>query len=163
MQLNRIAACTHRFTPVVVMAAVALATALMPPIAGAQTKSEETQPSEAKLAAPTAADTVQTIFLTHASEQNDFRDIQTDLRNVLPKAKIYGLETQNAITLRATPEDMETAKKLIADLDQARKLYRLTYTITEIDGGKRGVSQQFTLLVTSGESRRSSKAAACPS
>ncbi|MGO9324129.1 MAG: secretin N-terminal domain-containing protein [Terracidiphilus sp.] len=151
MQLNRIAACTHRFTPVVLMAAVALATAWMPPIAGAQTKPEETQPSEAKPNAQTAPETVRTFFLTNASEQNDFNDIQTDLRNVLPKAKIYALQTQNAIILRATPEDMETAQKLIADLDKARKLYRLTYTITDIDGGKRSVSQQFTMLVTSGE------------
>jgi type II secretory pathway component GspD/PulD (secretin) len=133
------------------MAAVALALVLLPPGAAAQTKPEETQPSETKPVAPTAPETVRTVFLTNASEQNDFNDIQTDLRNVLPKAKIYGIQTQNAITIRATAEDMETAQKVISDLDQPRKHYRLTYTITDIDGGKRLGSQQFTLLVVSGE------------
>jgi type II secretory pathway component GspD/PulD (secretin) len=133
------------------MAAVALALVLLPPGAAAQTKPEETQPSETKPVAPTAPETVRTVFLTNASEQNDFNDIQTDLRNVLPKAKIYGIQTQNAITLRATAEDMETAQKLIADLDQPRKLYRLTYTITDLDGGKRIGSEKFTLLVAPGQ------------
>ncbi|MGB8028859.1 MAG: hypothetical protein WCF30_04260 [Terracidiphilus sp.] len=151
MQLNRIAARRYGLVAAAVMAAAALVLVLMPPGAGAQTKPEDAQPSQAKPAAPSAPETVRTFFLTNRSEQNDLNDIQTDLRNVLPKAKIYGIQTQNAITIRATAEDMETAQKLIADLDQPRKLYRLTYTITDIDGSKRLGSQQFTLLVTSGE------------
>ena len=151
MQLNKITARTHRFTRAVVTAAVALALVTIPQGASAQTKPEGTPPSDARPTTQTVPETVRTFFLTNVSEQNDFNDIQTDLRNVLPKAKIYGLQTQNAITLRATAEDMEIAQKLIADIDQARRLYRLTYTITDIDGGKRIGSQQFTLLVTSGE------------
>ncbi len=150
MQLNRIAAHAHRITPLMVMAAVVLAFVLAPS-ANAQTKPEDAQPSEAKPAAPVAPETVRTFFLSNSSEQNDMNDIQTTLRNVLPGVRIFGVETKNAITIKATPEDMETAQKLIANLDKARKLYRLTYTITDIDGGKRGEAQQFTLLVTSGE------------
>ena len=120
MQLNKIAARARRFTPAVVMAAVALAFVWMPQFANAQDKPEETQPSDAKAATP---ETVRTFFLTNAtSERNDFYDIQTALRNVLPKAKIYGIQAQNAITIRANAEDMETAQKLIADLDQPRKI-----------------------------------------
>lgn len=151
MQLNRIAARSRGLVAAAVIAVFALAVALVPPSAGAQTKPEDAQPGEAKPAAAAAPETVRTIFLTNASEQNDFRDIETDLRNVLPRAKIYSIQAQDAITLRATTEDMEIAQKLIADLDQPRKLYRLTYTITDIDSGKRIGSQQFTLLVTSGE------------
>lgn len=151
MQLNRITACTHRFTPAVAMVAVALALVFMPPIAGAQTKSEESQPSEAKPATPTAADTVQTIFLTNAASQSDLNDIQTDLRNILPRARIYGVTSQNAITLKGTAEDLATAQKLIADLDRPKKIYRLTYTMTDLDGGKRKGSQQFTFLVGLGD------------
>ena len=69
--------------------------------------------------------------------------MMTDLRNILPRAKIYGVQSQNAITLRGTPEDLETAHKLIADLDRPRPLYRLTYTITGYDGGKSTGSQSF--------------------
>jgi type II secretory pathway component GspD/PulD (secretin) len=132
------------------MAAVTLAV-MLPPRADAQTKTEDAQPCEAKLMAVAAPETVRTIFLTNASEQGDFNDIQTDLRNVVPRAKIYGIEKQNAITIRATAEDMETSQRLIADLDQPQKLYRLTYTITDIDRGKRSGSQQFTMLVRPGE------------
>jgi type II secretory pathway component GspD/PulD (secretin) len=150
MQLNRIAAHAHRFTLIVVMAAVALAFELTPG-ANAQTKPEDAQPSQAKPAAPTDPETVRTFFLTNSSEQNDFNDIQTAVRNMLPGVKIYGVEAKNAINIKATPEDMEIAQKLIADLDQPQKRYRLTYTITDAESGKRTGSQQFTLLVTSGE------------
>ncbi len=151
MQWNRIAARSHGLTPAAVMAAVALALVLLLPSAGAQTKPDDTQPSDAKPAAPAAPETVRTIFLTNASEQNDLNDIQNDLRVALPRGRIFSDRAQDAITVRGTPEDLDTAQKLVADLDQSRKLYRLTYTITDIDGGKRTGSQKFTLLVTSGE------------
>jgi type II secretory pathway component GspD/PulD (secretin) len=151
MQLNTITENRRGFALAALIAAAALAVALLPPDASAQTKPEDVQPCEARLAAPAAPETVRTIFLTNTSEQGDFNDIQTDLRNALPKAKIFALQAQNAITIRATAEDMETAQKIISDLDQARKLYRLTYTITDIDGGKRIGSQQFSLLVRPGE------------
>jgi hypothetical protein len=109
MQLNRIEAHRHGLTLAAVLAVVALAVVLSPPGAGAQTKTEDAQPGEPKPAAIAALETVRTIFLTNASEQNDFNDIQTDLRNVVPRAKIYGIQAQNAITIRATAEDMEIA------------------------------------------------------
>ena len=147
MQLNGIAPGKRGLAATAVMASIALAFAILAPRAGAQTKPEDTQPSDAK----PAAETVQTFFLTSASESNDLNDIQTDLRNVLPRVAIYGVQSQNAITVRGTPENLATAQKLIADLDRPRKVYRLTYTITDLDGGKRIGSQKFTLLVASGE------------
>ncbi len=98
-----------------------------------------------------APENVETIFLTNASQQNDMNDIMTDLRNVLPRTKIYGVQSQNAITLRGTPEDLETAHKLIADLDRPKPLYRLTYAITDFDGGKRAGSQSFVALAVLGQ------------
>jgi type II secretory pathway component GspD/PulD (secretin) len=151
MQLNKIKAPARRLAVAAAMSAVALAIALQPPGASAQTKTEDAQPYESTLMAQAAPETVRTIFLTNASEQGDFNDIQTDLRNALPKAKIFGVQAKDAITIRATAEDMEIAQKIISDLDQARKVYRLTYTITDIDGNKRSGSQQFALLVRSGE------------
>lgn len=151
MQLNRTTPGRRGIAATTFLAAFALAVAILAPRAGAQTKPEDVQPSEARPVAPPAAETVQTFFLTNASGQSDFNDIQTDLRNVLPKARIYGIQTQNAITLRATADDMETAQGLISDLDRPKKLYRLTYTITDLDGAKRAGSQKFTLLVVSGE------------
>lgn len=134
--------------------AVACVAAFSAPGTQAQTNADDAKSNEVKVAVTAASavpETVRTFFLANASGQNDFNDIQTDLRNVIPKARIYGIETQDAITVRATAEDMATAQQLIADLDQPRQVYRLTYTITDMEGGKRVGSQQFTLLVTSGE------------
>ena len=151
MQLNRTAPGKRGMAATIALAAIALAVAILAPRADAQTKPEDARPSEAKPAAPPAPETVQTFFLTNASEQNDLNDIQTDLRNVLPRVSIFVDQAQDAITVRGTPETLETAQKIIADLDRPRKLYRLTYTITDLDGGKRIESQKFTLLVVSGE------------
>ncbi|MGO8757587.1 MAG: secretin N-terminal domain-containing protein [Terracidiphilus sp.] len=131
-------------------AALALAFALAPH-AGAQTTPDTSKPCDAKPAQPAAPETVQTFFLTNASEQNDLNEIQTDLRNALPRARLFGVQSQNAITVSATAEEMETARKLIAELDRPRQLYRLTFTITDLDGGKRVGSQQFVLLAVVGQ------------
>lgn len=117
--------------------------------AGAQTNPAGSQPSEARPAPP--PETVQTIFLNNASEQNDLNDVATDLRNALPKARIFPVQSQSAITLHATEEDLATAQKLIADLDRPRKLYRLTYTITDFEDGKRTGTQHFVFLAVVGE------------
>ena len=63
---------------------------------------------------------VQTFYLSNAWQQNDLNDVQTALRNVLPNAKVYGVASQNAIVMRATPDELLLAQKLVTDLDKAR-------------------------------------------
>jgi general secretion pathway protein D len=63
---------------------------------------------------------VQTFYLANAWQQNDLNDVQTALRNVLPNAKVYGVQSQNAIVMRATPDELLLAAKLIDDLDKPR-------------------------------------------
>ena len=111
--------------------------------------SSATQPSEARPTPP--SETTQTIFLENVTDQHDLNDIATALRNVMPRAKFFPIEGQNAITLRVTDEDLATAKKLIAELDKPRKIYRLTYTITTYEGGKRTGSEQYVLLAEAGK------------
>jgi type II secretory pathway component GspD/PulD (secretin) len=125
--------------------ALTLAFTLLTPAASAQT--DEQRPTSPQ----PAPEIVQTIFLKNVPEQNVLNDIQTDLRNILPRAKIYGVQSQDAITMKATPEDLETAKKLVADLDRPKPLYRLTYTITDFDSGKRMGSQSFVILAVLGQ------------
>ena len=123
-----------------------LAFTLLAPVANAQT--EEQRPAASPQPAP---EVVQTIFLKNVPEQNVLNDIQTDLRNILPRAKIYGVQSQDAITMKATPEDLETARKLVADLDRPKPLYRLTYTFTDFDSGKRTGAQNFVILAVLGQ------------
>jgi len=142
---------TGRYAPklAALAAACTLALMILAPQVGAQTPTGGSQPCEARPAPP--PETVQTIFVSNAAEQNDLNDIATDLRNALPKARIFPVQSQNAITLHATEEDLATAQKIIADLDRPRKVYRLTYTITDFEDGKRTGSQHFVILAVAGE------------
>ncbi len=112
----------------------------------AQTTDAQSKPVDLK--AP--PETVETLYITHATAQNDLNDVQTAVRNMVPRARIYATPTQNALTIRATAEDMQQAKKMIADLDRPRKAYRVTFTIAEMDNEKRTGTQHVTLLVIAG-------------
>jgi len=128
-------------------AGLALALILFAPGVGAQTQPGEFKPAEAK----SNADTYQTLYLKNITQQNDANDLVTDLRNMLPKAKLYLVPSQNAISMRGTPEDIQLAQKILSEVDRSKKTYRLTYTINETDGGKNIGSQHFTLLATPGQ------------
>src|ERR1700678_2524513 len=79
-----------------------------------------------------------TFYLANTNLQNESNEIVVAIRNIVdPSAKIYLVPSQNAIVMRSTPENLALAQKLISDLDRPKKVYRLTYAITEIDGGKR--------------------------
>jgi type II secretory pathway component GspD/PulD (secretin) len=137
--------------------AITLTFMMLAPVASAQTKPDEAKQEGAGLSAmrpgspEPVPESVETIFLTNAPQQNDLNDIMTDLRNVLPRTKIYGVQSQDAITMRGLPEDLDTARKLIADLDRPKPVYRLTYTITDFDSGKRTGSQSFVVLAVLGQ------------
>ncbi len=92
----------------------------------------------------------QTFYLSNISQQNDANDLQTDLRNMLPNARLFYMPSQNAISMRGTADDFQLAQKIIADLDRSKKTYRLTYTITEMDNGKRVGTQRYVLIAVSG-------------
>lgn len=105
------------------------------------------QQSESKLEPTTA----ETFHLSYVGAQRDFNDLQTALRNMLPKAAIYGNLTQNALSIRGSAEDIQTAKTLIADLDRPRKTWRVTYTFTDMENGKPAGVHHLSLLVVGGE------------
>lgn len=92
----------------------------------------------------------QTLYLTNLTQQNDANELVTDLRNMLPNAKLYYVPSQSAISLRASAEDIALAQKILSDLDKTKKIYRLTYTMTERDGGKTIGVQHFSIIVASG-------------
>ncbi len=126
---------------------VAILAALALPLMSIAQPQTESNPAESK----NAPRVMETIRLTNVTSQHDLNDLQNDLRNMLPMAAMYVIQSQHAISIRATPEDMDAAKKLIADLDRPHKAYRVTYTITETDNGKRVGEQHLAVVVESGE------------
>jgi type II secretory pathway component GspD/PulD (secretin) len=93
-----------------------------------------------------------TIYLNNVSQQSDANEDITMLRNMLPpNDKIYLVANQNAVFVRATPEDLAFAQKLLSDLDRPKKNYRLTYTVSEKDGTKLISTEHFVMVMASGQ------------
>lgn len=106
------------------------------------------QPSDLSCVGPRSAPaTYRTFYLTHATDQNSFTEIQTVLRNLLQEARINGIHSQNAIAVCGTDADLQLAQKVISDLDHARKTWRLTYTVTR--AGSAEPAQRIVLIVAS--------------
>jgi type II secretory pathway component GspD/PulD (secretin) len=144
--MNNDAIKARRMGHVQMLVGITLALMLIATNAGAQTT-----PSDQKPESKSVPDSYQTIYVTNLTQQRDANDIVTDLRNMLPRARLYYVQSQGALSIRATPEDMLLAQKMLSDLDRDRKAYRVTYTITETDNGKKTGTQHVTLVVLSGE------------
>ena len=129
-----------------VLAGLLMAMTIFAPMARAQTQGTEQKNAEPRV----MEESTQTFHLIHATQQRELNDIQTDLRNLIPRAKIYGVQTQSSISIQGSAEDLGLAKKVIEELDKPKKVYRLTYTITEMDGGKRVGEQRFQLVSAEG-------------
>jgi hypothetical protein len=95
-------------------------------------------------------DVYQTIYLVNVSDQQSINEIQTDLRNMLPRDKFFAVQSQNAISFHGGADDLAQAQKIVSDLDRPRKAYRLAYKITESDGGQTKEAQHITVVVVPG-------------
>jgi general secretion pathway protein D len=77
---------------------------------------------------------VQTFYLTNAAQQNDANELVVAIRNLLdPSVKIYLVPSQNAIVMRATPDELLVAQKLLNDLDRARPEVVVDVAILEVN------------------------------
>jgi general secretion pathway protein D len=77
---------------------------------------------------------VQTFYLTNVTQQNDFSDVQTALRQLFTSgAKFFGVASQNAIIMRGTPDELLLAQKLISDLDRAKPEVVVDVAVLEVE------------------------------
>jgi general secretion pathway protein D len=77
---------------------------------------------------------VQTFYLTNAAAQNDANEVVVAIRNLLdPSIKIYLVPSQNAIVMRATPDQLLLAQKLLNDLDRARPEVVVDVAVLEVN------------------------------
>jgi type II secretory pathway component GspD/PulD (secretin) len=98
----------------------------------------------------TSPEIYQTLYLTNLTQQNEAYELVSDLRNMLPKDKLVYVPSQSAISIRGSAEDIALAQKILSELDKTKKIYRLTYTMTERDDGKTIGVQHFSIIVASG-------------
>jgi type II secretory pathway component GspD/PulD (secretin) len=100
----------------------------------------------------TSLESVRTFYLKDTAQQNEANEIQTAIRNILPPStKLYLVPSQDTIIMCASPAEFAVAEKIIHDLDRPKKSFRLTYTITEADSGKRVGTQHFSMIVAEGQ------------
>jgi general secretion pathway protein D len=77
---------------------------------------------------------VQTFYLTNAAAAADLQEVNQTVRQMLdPTVKIYAVPSQNAIIMRATPDQLLLAQKIINDLDRARAEVVVDIAILEVN------------------------------
>ena len=77
---------------------------------------------------------VQTFYLTNMSTANDATEVNTAIRNLLdPSVKIFLVASQNAIVMRATPDQLLLAQKLINDLDRSKPEVVVDVAVLEVN------------------------------
>ena len=80
---------------------------------------------------------VQTFYLTNVSQQNDANEILIALRNLMDtRAKLYLIASQNAIVLRASPDELILAEKIINDLDRTKPEVVVDVAVLEVSRQK---------------------------
>src|SRR5436309_138824 len=63
---------------------------------------------------------VRTFYLSNTVQPQDLTEIVTGLRQLLDLKRIQQLNAQNAIVIRASPDQLEVASKIIEDIDKAK-------------------------------------------
>lgn len=95
---------------------------------------------------------VETITLSNTANQAEQNDLLTALRNILDiRDRLFLDPSTNVLAINAPAEQVALARRVIRELDMPRKAYRLTYTLTESDSGKRVGVQHFSMTMTDGQ------------
>ena len=142
--------------PSTLAAALACILAVLP--ARSQTSAPDAKPPQTTEAPhhdshePEAPQIMQTFFLNADTNLNYENEILTAIRLMAnPRLKIYLTPSDHALTVRGSAEDIAITRQMLADLDRPKPSYRLTWSITESDAGKRiGVQHISTILVPGG-------------
>lgn len=105
----------------------------------------------AEAAASMGPETYHVLYLTGVVRQSDAIDIVTDLRSLLPRARVFYVASRNAISMMSTEHDFEIAQKVVTEMSQGPRVFRLTYTLTDSGGGKSAGHHSVAVVVASGE------------
>jgi general secretion pathway protein D len=101
---------------------------------------------------------LKTFYLSNVGQASDLNDVVTTLRNVIPNVKIFAVPAQNAIVLRATPDEILLASQLIRSLDLAKPEVLVDVYVMEVRRDKLrniGLSPPTSLTVTANNSSTS--------
>jgi type II secretory pathway component GspD/PulD (secretin) len=98
------------------------------------------------------SDSVRTFYLRNATQTSEANEVFTLIRQMLPAdTRSFFVPSQNAITVCAQSDQLELAQKLIADMDHAKRDYKLMYSVTDIEGAARVGTRHYSLIVSPGQ------------
>lgn len=101
---------------------------------------------------PEAPCSIRFFQLKNAAQQNDANEIMVALRNMVdPTVKIYLVNSDNTIVMEASEEQLDLAQRLITELDRPHKLYRLNFTLADLESGKTVGVRHAAMMVTAGQ------------
>src|ERR1022692_1488501 len=76
---------------------------------------------------------MKTFYLTNTVKDTEITEITQVLRNMLENIKLMQVNSQNAIVIRATPDQMAVAEKIIADIDRAKSEVVVDVTVLAVE------------------------------
>ena len=75
---------------------------------------------------------MKTVYLSNTTLPQEITELTQVLRNVADITKIQQVNSQNAIIIRATPDQMAIAEKIISDIDKARSEVVVDVTVMSV-------------------------------
>jgi type II secretory pathway component GspD/PulD (secretin) len=130
----------------------ALAQAAPKPASDAAASAKPAQDSAPRSRPNLDALPMRTFYLKNATQTSDANEIITAIRNLVSTDdRVLMVPSRNAIVMRAPAEDFALVQQVLDDLDHPKKAYRLTYTITEMDGDKRLGTQHYSMDLVDGQ------------
>jgi general secretion pathway protein D len=79
---------------------------------------------------------LKTFYLSNVSQPTELQDVVNAIRQVLDVQKVQQLQSQNAVVVRGTPDQMALAEKLVDDLDKARPEVIVDIAVLQISRDK---------------------------
>jgi general secretion pathway protein D len=79
---------------------------------------------------------IKTFYLSNLSQQTELQDVVNTLRQILEISRIQPLPSQSAIVVRATPDQLALAGKLIDDLDKSKPEVIIDVAIMQVSRDK---------------------------
>jgi general secretion pathway protein D len=76
---------------------------------------------------------MKTFYLTNTVKDTEITEITQVLRNMLENVKLMQVNSQNAIVIRCTPDQMAVAEKIIADIDKAKAEVVIDVTVLAVE------------------------------
>jgi type II secretory pathway component GspD/PulD (secretin) len=95
---------------------------------------------------------MKTFYLKNGGQATDGNEVLTGMRLILdPQTKLFLVPSRDSIMVRGCPQDLVMAQKILDDIDTPHKRFRLDFTVTELEGGKRLGAQHVSIFVADGQ------------